>query len=432
MYVFWPTGFASNLYDAMNYDIATLMAHLDASPTARHVVSRASSILESAGFVRTDISGVPSSAALARGFVTSGGTLIAWTGLDATGTDSLRIVGAHTDSPGLTLKPGQSSRGHGFGLLNVEVYGGPLLNSWLDRDLALAGSVLDVNGTTHLFGTNRAVARIAQLAIHLDRDVNDKGLTLDRQHHLRPLWTIDESADFVDLLALESGLARSSIAAWECRLVDVQPSALIGSDSTMLASGRLDNQLSCWAAVHALVDSTGPNVVVLFDHEEIGSQSATGADSSFFPHVLERLLIAAGLSRDEYLRTLLRAHAVSSDNAHAVHPNYPERHDLDNAPLFNRGIAIKWNTNQRYATTIDALDPLLRAAKARNMELQHFSSKNTMPCGSTIGPITASVLGIPTVDIGIPQLSMHSAREVCGADDAIRLQKLLSAYFARA
>lgn len=416
----------------MNYDLATLMAHLDASPTARHVVSRASSILEASGFVRTDIVAAPSSAVLAQGFVANGGTLIAWSGLDAATTDSLRIVGAHTDSPGLTIKPGRSPRGHGFGLLNVEVYGGPLLNSWLDRDLALAGSVLDVDGTMHLFGTNRAVARIAQLAIHLDREVNDKGLTLDRQHHLRPIWTIDDSSDFVDLLASESGLGASSIAAWDCRLVDVQPSALIGSDSSMLASGRLDNQLSCWAAVHALIGSTGPNVVVLFDHEEIGSQSATGADSSFFPHVLERLLCTAGLSRDEYLRTLQRAHAVSSDNAHAVHPNYPERHDLDNAPLFNRGIAIKWNANQRYATTLDALDPLFRASRASNMELQHFSSKNTMPCGSTIGPITASILGIPTVDIGIPQLSMHSAREVCGADDALRLNTLLSAYFARA
>lgn len=416
----------------MTYDLATLVAHLDASPTARHVVARAVSLLEGCGFVRADVAGTPASESVRRGFTATGGTIVAWTNLESSTSHGLRIVGAHTDSPGLSIKPGRTPFAHGCGLLNVEVYGGPLLNSWLDRDLALAGSVLGVDGQTHLFSTGRPVARVSQLAIHLDREVNDKGVVLDRQVHLRPTWTTKDSGDIRSLLASETGLAASSIAAWDCRLVDTQQAAVIGDDSSMLASGRLDNQLSCWAALHALVDSSGPNVVVLFDHEEIGSQSATGAESNLLPHVLERMLHAAGLTRDGYLRVLMQAHAVSSDNAHAVHPNYPERHDLDNAPLFNRGIAVKWNANQRYATTIDALDPVLRAARATTMELQHFSSKNTMPCGSTIGPITASVLGIPTVDIGIPQLSMHSSREVCGTDDAVRLHRLLAAYFARA
>ncbi|MFM9112262.1 MAG: M18 family aminopeptidase [Actinomycetota bacterium] len=416
----------------MTYDIATLMAHLDASPTARHVVARATSLLNEKGFIHVDMHDTPTAGALRRGYVTSGGTLVAWTDLDVDALRGLRIVGAHTDSPGLTIKPGRSAQQHGFGLLNVEVYGGPLLNSWLDRDVALAGSVLDVEGRIHLFATNRAVARISQLAIHLDREVNDKGLVLDRQTQLRPTGTTNQSGDICDLLAAESGIARKKIAAWDCRLVDVQHAAVIGDDASMLVSGRLDNQLSCWAALHALLGSSGPNVIALFDHEEIGSQSATGAESAFLPHVLERMLSAAGLARDDYVRTLLSSHAVSSDNAHAVHPNYPERHDLDNAPLFNRGIAVKWNSNQRYATTIDALDPVLRAARSIDQELQHFSSKHTMPCGSTIGPITASVLGVPTVDVGIPQLSMHSSREVCGVDDAVRLERLLAAYFARA
>jgi len=173
-------------------------------------------------------------------------------------------------------------------------------------------------------------------------------------------------------------------------------------------------------------------VIALFDHEEIGSQSSTGAESTFLSNVLERLSIGAGLSRQEYLRSVANGHCVSSDNAHAVHPNYPERHDLDNAPLFNRGIAVKWNSNQRYATTPESLSPIAAAALASSQTLQHFSSKNTMPCGTTIGPITASMLGMETVDIGVPQLSMHSAREVCGADDALRLERLLAAYFARA
>ena len=253
---------------------------------------------------------------------------------------------------------------------------------------------------------------------------SEKGLVLDRHLHLRPTWTTAESADARELLSSLTGVNTRDIASWECRLADVQHSSVVGDDSSMLVSGRLDNQLSCWASVHALVNARGPSVVALFDHEEIGSQSTVGAQSSFLSNVLERLFAAAGLTRAEFLEIISKGHCVSSDNAHAVHPNYAERHDPHNAPLFNRGIAVKWNTNQRYATSPESLAPVLAAASASSQSLQHFSSKNTMPCGTTIGPITASQLGIETVDIGVPQLSMHSARETCGVDDAIRLEQI--------
>ena len=413
------------------YDLKVLRNLLDASPTARHVVHEAAKILESHGFTNWDGNGLPSAGHLSRGYFCRAGSIVAWSGIENDARFSLRMVGAHTDSPGLTLKPGPSASSFGFGLLNVEVYGGPLLNSWLDRDLELAGVVMTTSGESVLFRSSEPVARISQLAIHLDRDVNDKGLVLDRHQHLRPTWTTAESVDARELLSSLTGVKAGDLASWECRLADVQQSSIVGDDASMLVSGRLDNQLSCWASIHALVNAQGPSVVALFDHEEIGSQSSVGAQSSFLANVLERLFAAAGLTRSEFLEVIAKGHCVSSDNAHAVHPNYAERHDPHNAPLFNRGIAVKWNTNQRYATTPESLAPVLAAASASSQSLQHFSSKNTMPCGTTIGPIAASQLGIETVDIGVPQLSMHSARETCGVDDAIRLERLLTAYFAR-
>ena len=414
------------------YDIDRLIGLLDRSPTARHVVREAETLLVEAGFGRWDGASDPTKAHLERGFVSRGGTLFAWSDITRDQKMGLRVVGAHTDSPGLTVKPGQSVSAAGFGLVNVEVYGGPLLNSWLDRDLSLAGVVVSTAGESILFHSHQPVARISQLAIHLDREVNDKGLVLDRHHHVRPHWTTTKSRDVRDLIGSLSGIDTRSIASWDCRFVDAQPARLIGDDLSMLVSGRLDNQLSCWAAVHALLEANGPSVIALYDHEEVGSQSSNGAQSSFFANVLERLFIAAGMSRSEYLAAIAHGHCVSSDNAHALHPNYPERHDGDNAPHFNRGIAIKWNSNQRYATTPEALAPVLTAAAASNQTLQNFSSKNTMPCGTTIGPISASMLGMETVDVGVPQLSMHSCREICGADDAIRLERLLAAYLSRA
>jgi len=415
-----------------NYDIAQLASLLDSSPTSRHVVNNAKSILDREGFVEWDGICDPRPEHVLHGYLARSGTIIAWSNLNEAARQPLRLIGAHTDSPGLTLKPGRSGSSAGLGILNVEIYGGPLLNSWLDRDLSLAGVVQTSSGETVLFESDHPIARISQLAIHLDREVNDKGLVLDRQAHLRPSWTTESTGDVRELVANLAKVKSSSIVSWDCRFADTQGAQLVGHDKSMLTSGRLDNQLSCWAAVYALLHASGPSVIALFDHEEIGSQSSTGAESTFLSNVLERLSLGAGLSRQEYLRSVANGHCVSSDNAHAVHPNYPERHDLDNAPLFNRGIAVKWNSNQRYATTPESLSPIAAAALASSQTLQHFSSKNTMPCGTTIGPITASMLGMETVDVGVPQLSMHSAREVCGADDALRLERLLAAYFARA
>jgi aspartyl aminopeptidase len=216
-------------------------------------------------------------------------------------------------------------------------------------------------------------------------------------------------------------------------LFDIQKAELFGNRNEFLASARLDNQVSCWAAMNALVDNEGtePSLVALFDHEEVGSESTTGAAGPLLETILERIALASGSDRAGFLAGLANSHCISADNAHAIHPNYPDRHDQSHAPLINNGIAIKTNSNQRYATSAKSSIPVYAAADSANVNIQHFSSKNTMPCGSTIGPITATRLGIETVDIGLPQLAMHSIREMCGSEDPISLYGLLKQYFAR-
>ena len=416
--------------------IATLLAQLDASPTAHHVVDWWRKRLLEAGFSDCSLSGAFSGTLSAEtGFVTRGGAIIAWKVPQNFLQHGFRIVGAHSDSPGLHIKPQPNKQHANMSLLGVEVYGGPLLNSWLDRDLGIAGHVVLQDGSTKLFTSSRPVARISQLAIHLDRDVNDKGLVLDRHQHLNALWlTSDNGLNFDQWMSQQCGIEPSQIVASSAQLFDIQKASLVGADNSLIASARLDNQASCWAAMTALIQQTStaaPSVVALFDHEEVGSSSATGAAGPLLEHVLERLCIAAGLSRQDFINTLAKSHCISADNAHAVHHNYPERHDTNHSPLINQGVVIKSNVGQRYATSSTSIAPFVDACNKANVPIQHFASRNNIACGSTIGPITATRLGIDTIDVGIPQLSMHSAREVCGTQDPIFLRDALQSYFAR-
>ena len=412
--------------------IATLLAQLDASPTAHHVVGWWRKNLTNAGFLDCSLLDTLSAE---KGFVCRGGAIIAWRVPQESLHNGFRIVGAHSDSPGLHIKPQPNKQHANMSLLGVEVYGGPLLNSWLDRDLGIAGHVVLQDGSLHLFTSNSPVARISQLAIHLDRDVNDKGLVLDRHQHLNALWlTSVGGQDFDQWLAKTCGVNQSDIRASSAQLFDTHKASLICADNSLIASARIDNQASCWAAMTALIeqsDTTSPSVVALFDHEEVGSSSATGAAGPLLEHVLERLCFATGLSRQDFINVLAKSHCVSADNAHAVHHNYPERHDSNHSPLINRGVVIKSNVGQRYATSATSIAPFIDACANANVPIQHFASRNNIACGSTIGPITATRLGIDTIDVGIPQLSMHSAREVCGSQDPIYLRDALVAYLAR-
>ena len=413
--------------------LAGLRNFLDSSPTAHHVVATATKLLLDAGYVWFDLghqlpklSGQPT-----KGFFTRDGALVAFA-TPRRSANHFRIVGAHTDSPGLHLKHRPEATAFNFGTLGVEIYGSPLLNSWLDRDLDIAGHVVCRDGSRRLFRSPQPMARLAQLAIHLDRGVNDSGLVLDKHAHLRPVWhTGAATTDIRTLAAQLAGVALREVVAVHAQLVDHQSAEVIGVDQSMLAAGRLDNQLSCWASIAAMCGVTGNGgvaVAALFDHEEVGSESTTGAAGPLLEHVLERVASALGKSRTEYLAMLPASSCLSCDNAHAVHPNYPERHDPAHAPLVNRGVALKMNANQRYATSAVSSTDFLKACTTARTAHQVFSSRNNMPCGSTIGPITATRLGIDTVDVGVPQLSMHSSREVCGVSDALDLPKIATAF----
>ena len=432
MHILWTECFA--IWDQSAAVITTFLEHIDACPTAHHVVDRASSLLSQNGFNRAQLDSAFTAEHLQNGFLSHGGTILAWKNAQAIARHGIRIVGAHTDSPGLHIKPNPDTRTLNWHQLQVEVYGGPLLNSWMDRDLAIAGHVVLRDGTSSLFSSIRPIARIPQLAIHLDREVNEKGLILNRHQHLTPIWATSASAVLFEAwLSQQISVSSSQIASWSAQLVDTQNAQIIGRDMEFVASSRIDNQISCWAALSALLDadSDQPMMIALFDHEEVGSQSAQGAGGPILEHVLERLSVAAGSSRSDYLVSLQKSHCVSADNAHAVHPNYVDRHDLNNAPHVNEGVVVKHNVGQRYATSPQSLVPIVHAAATAGINLQTFSSRNNIACGSTIGPITATRIGIETVDIGVPQLSMHSIREMCGTKDPVDLVALLSAYFSR-
>jgi aspartyl aminopeptidase len=411
--------------------IDDLRAFLDASPSPYHAVATAAERLTAAGFSGLDRheewNDLPD-----RAFVIHDGALIAWRSPAGAGPlTPFRIVGAHTDSPCLRVKPNPDSSAVGWKQLAVEVYGGILNNSWLDRDLGVAGRLTDRDGRHTLVDVREGIARVPQLAVHLDRGVND-GLKLDPQVQLRPVWGSGKAStgEFAAWIAERAGTAPA--AFWELSLYDVTPAAVLGGDRSLLASGRLDNLLSCWAAVDAICRSEVDDsiaMIVLNDHEEVGSSSTTGAAGPFLERVLERHVAARGGSRAQLLSVLATSTCISSDNAHAIHPNYQDRHDQAHGPIVNEGPAIKVNSNQRYATSSTTAAMFQRACEAADVPFQTFVSRNNMPCGSTIGPITATRLGIDTVDIGVPQLSMHSARELCGTVDPPALAAALAASF---
>ena len=351
--------------------------------------------------------------------------------------DGFTIVAGHTDSPNLRLKPILNGENFGLKQFGVEVYGGALLNTWLDRDLGISGRIVtSSNGKLkeHLLMINDPICRIPQLAIHLDRNVNDKGLVLNPQQHLRPIWGDEHSvqSSFLDVLRGRVTGNEEYLESWDLMLHDIQPSTLAGVDKQWLSSARIDNLVSCFSAITSLIESTSEAnharvpMVALFNHEEVGSNSTTGAASNFLPSVLDRILESSD-GANKYI-ALAKSSLLSSDGAHATHPNYPEKHDLDHQVFMNAGLAIKRNSNERYATTAKGQGFAQVLCKSTDIPFQIFSNRNDMACGSTIGPIASTKLGIETIDIGIPQFAMHSSRELCGTTDIKYLRKFMGSY----
>jgi aspartyl aminopeptidase len=409
----------------MDNSTSSLFGFLDESPTPLHVVGTVQSRLQQHGYVQQT---AMTDELAKKGFFVRDGAVIAWR--QGTQKAPFRIIGAHTDSPNLRIQPQPDVKTAGWSQLGIEIYGGVLLNSWLDRDLGLAGRVIFEDGSSQLFNEYSAVARVPQLAVHLDREVNERGLQLDKHQHTIPVWGTN-TPTFREWLV--SKVDRSDISFFDAQLYDITPATHLGVDTSLIASGRLDNQLSCWAALEALTscDSDLNVIVVLNDHEEVGSQSITGAAGPMLESVVDALLHAQGVTQMERHDLLASSWCLSADNAHAVHPNYQERHDPRHGPRVNDGPALKLNGNQRYATTSRGAGHIKSIAKAVDAPLQVFVSRNNMPCGSTIGPITSTRLGIEAIDIGVPQLSMHSARELCGAQDPGYLVTLMSGFLTR-
>ncbi len=410
---------------------ADLLEFLHASPTPFHAVDQARRRLERAGFKPLAERDSWSDLAPGSYYVTTTGTnLIAFV-LPEVRTQ-FRIVGAHTDSPNLRLKPTAEYTSEGYSQLGVEVYGGALLNSWLDRDLGLAGRVLvEENGAIvpHLISIDRPLLRIPQLAIHLDREVNDKGLILNRQEHLAPVLGLTASlgTSLASFVADAAQVELAHIVGTELMLFDVTPPAIGGQSGEFIFSARLDNLAMCHAAISGLVETSQPSsiaVIALFDHEEVGSESAAGAGSAVLPRILERLMP----SRDVFLQACARSSCISADMAHAVHPNYASRHEPRHKVQLNGGPVIKTNSQQRYATTATTAAMFARVCHDEGVAVQHYAHRTDLPCGSTIGPITSTLLGIATVDVGNPMLSMHSAREMCGSRDPERMNRVLARY----
>lgn len=413
-----------------------LAAFVAASPSSFHAAAEAARRLEEAGFTRLD-EGEPWPAPAGGSYVVvRDGATIAWVvPRSATATTAVHILGAHSDSPGFKLKPKPTIGRLGWLQAGVEIYGGPLLNSWLDRELVLAGRLVLDDGTSALAATG-PLLRLPQLAIHLDREANEH-LALHKQSQTQPVWGLGtaDSADILGELAREAGVDAARIRGYDVVTADAARGAIFGRDGVFFASGRLDDLASVHAGVVALERAAeghdAPHIAMLavFDHEEIGSETRSGAAGPFLSDVLERVWLSLGADREQQLRALAASWCVSSDVGHSVHPNYAEKHDPVVQPVLGSGPILKINANQRYATDAAGAAAWNGWCEAAGVTSQEFVSNNAVPCGSTIGPITATRLGIRTVDVGIPILSMHSARELAGVSDLYDLSRVAETFF---
>lgn len=424
-----------------------LLDFLNQAKSPYHAAQTVAERLRRAGFIELDERQPWTAEPGQRAFVTrAGASLVAFEiGQKPPSEAGYLIVGAHTDSPNLRVKPNFELRGtQSFGL-SVEPYGGLLLHSWLDRPLALAGRIVTRNGEVSLVEVPQGLLTIPSLAIHLQRDVNQQGLILNPQQHLRPLLGLDPTGTAPHPLKeiLMGALTRTlgtndpshlEYCAFDLCLLDATTAAFVGQNDAFIASGRIDNLVSAYAGLAALLEAAEPNpstkVLVLYDHEEVGSRSFAGAQSTLLGDVLSRLACRlAPTDPEATYRAMAASLLLSADMAHALHPNYNDKHDDLHRPLLGRGPVLKTNAGQSYATDAVSAAAISEAALRAGLELQRFVTRSDLPCGSTIGPLAASRQGIRTVDIGNPMLAMHSCRELCAAADVVPYAQLMFEWY---
>ena len=421
-------------------EVDELMAFLKEAVTPFHAVSAMESRLTAAGFREvTQFDGQDMEPGQGYFLTRQGSSLVALRTGEGSPKEGLRLVGAHTDSPNLSIKPNPVKGRDGCVQLGVDVYGGALLNPWFDRDLAMAGRVTVLTADecleSVLFDSMRPVAIVPSLAIHLDREANNQR-TVNPQKDVVPVVMLGDPAAFDLKKWLVEQLAErdprwqgSRVMDYELSLYDTQAPGLVGIDNALIASARLDNLLSCYAGLSALIDADDAqwSMLVATDHEEVGSASTVGAQGPMLMDALSGLVSEA----QQNSRLRLQSWMLSVDNAHAVHPNYADRHDEQHGPKLGQGPVIKVNRNQRYATNADGAARLRLLAERAGVDIQSFVMRADLACGSTIGPITATETGIPTTDLGVPTLAMHSIRELASAADLPQLTDLLRAFYRR-
>jgi len=409
-----------------------LLGFLDASPTPFHATQNMSAMFLNAGFHRLDEAEKWELEVGKKYFVTrNDSSVIAFTYPKA--SRNYVMVGAHSDSPNLKLKPNPVIKEHGVVKFGVEPYGGLLLTPWFDRDLSIAGRVTYLNANDELADTlinvGKSIATIPSLAIHLDDKAN-KDKTVNKQTDVCPIMTTNDDFEFDEFLKWQLNkneiLDIKEVYASELSFYDTQKASFVGLHDDFISSARLDNLLSCYVGMLSIcsVEASKPMLFIASDHEEVGSESTSGAAGSFLESTLKRMFG----DMDEYMNMIRTSMMISADNAHAIHPNFPSKHDLKHTPHMNKGVVIKVNANQRYASNSTTISKFMDSAKSINEPLQNFVTRSDMGCGSTIGPITATRLGIETIDIGLPTLAMHSIRELAGSDDAHSLYKILVAF----
>ena len=420
-----------------------LLDFIDASPSPWHAVATCEQRLQAAGFARLDETERWTLQAGDKRYVVRGdAAIIAFVvGSAALAESGLRIIGAHTDSPGLRIKPRPAEEVGGMVRLGVEVYGGPILATFADRDLSLAGRVhvrTPDGFATRLVRFADPLLRLPNLAIHMNREVNESGLKFNKQSELPLLLGVAEEcvkadARFRQPIAAALGVEPGDLLTWELNAYDTQKGSLWGADREFIADSQLDNLASCHAALNALLATDQPAATCLcafFDHEEVGSESAAGAGGSFIADVLARLAGNAGLDGEDQRRMLARSFFISADMAHGWHPNFPAAYEPCHHALVNAGPVIKSNANQRYSTTGETAARFMALCARAGVPCQQYAHRTDLGCGSTIGPIVAARLGIPSVDVGSPMWAMHSIRESAGVLDHGYMIAALSAAFA--
>lgn len=420
-----------------------LLEFIQRSPTPFHAVQTMIDMLDKAGFQPLKESDTWDLDQGGRYYITrNDSSIIAFVyGNQPLAETGIRMVGAHTDSPCLKVKPNPELNKHGYFQLGVELYGGVLLNPWFDRDLSMAGRVTYLNDE-HMIDSGyvdflRPIATIPSLAIHLDREANSSR-SINAQKHLPPVLAMSTGADADNeqnfkallkkqLLEQDPDLEVDEILDYEICLYDTQAGSTLGLDNEFIASARLDNLLSCYVGLQALLEAGDgvTSMLVCSDHEEVGSASAAGAQGPMLKSVLDRMMP----NPEDYARCIDQSMLISADNAHAIHPNYADKHDENHGPKINAGPVIKINANQRYASNSETQAVFRYLAQMAEVPVQSFVVRSDMACGSTIGPITATEIGIKTLDVGVPTFGMHSIRETAGTHDALGLYQVLGGFF---